>query len=50
VFTSERPPSQALAKALERFGLRADDAAVGEPDQAALRLGTSIDTRFLQRR
>jgi glutamate racemase len=50
VFTSERPPSQALAKALERFGLRADGAAVGEPDQAALRLGTSIDTRFLQRR
>jgi glutamate racemase len=47
VFTSERPPSQALAKAFERFGLRADGAAVGEPDQAALHLGTSIDTRFL---
>ncbi|MGA8155301.1 MAG: aspartate/glutamate racemase family protein, partial [Rhodoplanes sp.] len=47
VFTSERPPSQALAKALERFGLRTDDAAVGEADQAALRQGTSIDTRFL---
>jgi glutamate racemase len=50
VFTSDRPPSQALAKALARYGLRADGAAVGEPDQAALRLGTSIDTRFLQRR
>jgi glutamate racemase len=36
VFTSERPPSPALAKALERFGLRAADAAVDEPDQAAL--------------
>ena len=47
VFTSERPPSHALAMALERFGLRAADGALGEADQAALRQGTSIDTRFL---
>jgi len=46
VFTSQRPPSQALAKALERFGLRADEAALREPDQPALRQA-SIDTRFL---
>jgi glutamate racemase len=45
VFTSQRPPSQA-AKALEHFGLRADEVALGEPDQPALRQA-SIDTRFL---
>jgi glutamate racemase len=45
-FTSERPPSKALAMALERFGLRAA-GALGEADQAALRQGGGIDARFL---
>ena len=47
VLTSERPPSQALAAALARFGLRADGDASGDPDPAALPHGRSIDTRFL---
>jgi glutamate racemase len=47
IFTSERPPPQALAQALQRFGLRADEAALGEPNQAALRRGRSVDSRFL---